>query len=329
MAESYRAALIGCGGISRRHAQAFLGEGNVQIVAACDINADNLKQVCDEYEIRGSYLSHEDLFKRERDIDLVSICTYPKAHAKQVIAAAEAKARAILCEKPMCLTLDEADQMLEACEKNDTKLIIAHRHRQNPNFSQARELISAGAIGEPRLAWCYLTSCIIDNGTHIVDMIRYLLSDPEADWVMANASRRKGTYYQESPAEESSVGLIAFKSGTRAMIEMGELTPEDGFTFRVIGSEGVIEVTQQGIDLIARSGEQQIVEEQNSGFAEQTHEMIQWLEGGLEHRSTGQIGRAATELLVAMHESARLGELVELPIDIDYNPMQKRIEEGP
>ena len=125
------------------------------------------------------------------------------------------------------------------------------------------------------------------------------------------------------------MGLIAFKTGTRAMIEMGELTPEDGFTFRVIGSEGVIEATQQGVDLITRSGERQIVEEQNSGFAEQTHEMIQWLEGGLEHRSTGEIGRATTELLVAMHESARLGELVELPVDIGYNPMQKRIEEGP
>jgi UDP-N-acetyl-2-amino-2-deoxyglucuronate dehydrogenase len=329
MAKSYRAAIIGCGGISRRHVQAFHEQGNVKIVAACDISTDSMNAVCDENKIKGRYLSHEDLFKRERGIDLVSICTYPKAHADQVVAAAEAGAKAILCEKPMCLTLDEADAMIEACKKHDTKLVIAHRHRQNPNFTKARDLITEGAIGEPRLAWCYLTSCIIDNGTHIVDMIRYLLSDPDADWVMGHASRKKGTYYQESPAEESGTGLIAFKSGTRAMIEMGAQTPEDGFTFRVLGSDGVIEASQQGIDLIDRSGARQLNEEPNTGFAEQTREMIAWLEDGPEHRSTDEVGRATTELLIAMHESARLRELVELPLDIGYNPMQKRIEEGP
>ncbi len=329
MADIYRAALIGCGGISHRHAKAFIEQGNTEIVAACDINSDSLKKVCSEYGIPGSYLSHEDLFKRERGIDLVSICTYPKAHAEQTVAAAAAGAKAILCEKPMCLTLGEAEEMIEACKKSETRLVIAHRHRQNPNFTQARELIASGVIGEPRLVWCYLTSCIIDNGTHIVDMIRYLLSDPEADWVMANASRRQDTFYQESPAEESSVGLIAFKTGTRAMIEMGELTPGDGFSFRVLGSDGVIEATQQRVDIITRSGEREVVEEPNTGFPEQTREMIEWLEGGLEHRSTGEIGRATVELLVAMHESARLGELVNIPLNIDYNPMQKRIDESP
>ena len=329
MAKTYRASLIGCGGISHRHAKAFLEQGNVKIVAACDINADSLNKVCDEYKIRGNYLSHEDLFGRERGIDLVSICTYPKAHAEQVVAAAEAGAKAILCEKPMCLTLDEADEMIEACKKSGSRLVIAHRHRQNPNFTKARELIAEGAIGEPRLAWCYLVSCIIDNGTHIVDMIRYLLSDPDADWVMGQASRRKGTYYQESPAEESGTGLIAFKTGTRALVEMGGQTPEDGFTFRVLGSNGVIEATQQRIELIDRSGEKQFKEEPNTGFVEQTREMIGWLEGGPEHRSTGEVGRATTELLVAMHESARLRELVQIPLEIGYNPMQKRIEEGP
>jgi predicted dehydrogenase len=329
MAKSYRAAIIGCGGISRRHVQAFQEQGNVRIVAACDINSDSMNAVCDDLGIRGRYLSHEDLFKRERGIDLVSICTYPKAHAAQTVAAAEAGAKAILCEKPMCLSLDEADAMIEACKEHGTKLVIAHRHRQNPNFTRARDLIAEGAIGEPKLAWCYLTSCIIDNGTHIVDMIRYLLSDPDTEWVMGHASRKKGTYYQESPAEESGTGLIAFKTGTRAMIEMGALTPKDGFTFRVMGSDGLIQVTQQGIDLIDRSGEKEIKEEPNTGFVEQTREMVQWLEGGPAHRSTGEIGRATTEILVGIHESARLGELVEFPLDIGYNPMQKRVEEGP
>ena len=323
---TYRAALIGCGNISGRHARAYLEQGNVQLVAACDINRENLYRTCDELNIPGRYASHQDLFEHESVVDLVSVCTYPKLHAEQTIAAANAGARGVLCEKPMCLSLDEADAMIHACRQNNTRLVIAHRHRQSPNFNRARNLIAEGAIGEPRLVWSYLTSCLVDNGTHIVDMMRYLLGDPEADWVMGQASRKRDTHYQGSPAEESGMGLVAFKSGTRALLEMGEKTPEDGFRFRVLGSEGTIEAALDEVILTDTNGISRFREESKPGFVEQTRELIAWMEGGPEHRSSAEKGRAATELLVAMHESARIGELVELPLEIGYDPMRKRTE---
>lgn len=325
---SYRAALIGCGNISGRHARAYLTQGNVELVAACDINPENLNRTCDELKIPCRYASHQDLFRREAGIDLVSVCTFPKVHAEQTIAAANAGAKGVLCEKPMCLSLDEADGMIRACRRNDTRLVIAHRHRQSPNFNRARSLIADGAVGEPRLVWSYLTSCLVDNGTHIVDMMRYLLGDPEADWVMGQASRKRDTLYQGSPAEESSVGLVAFKAGTRGVVEMGERTPKDGFRFRVLGSEGTIDAALDEVVLTDRNGVTTFREEPRPGFIEQTREMIAWLEGGPEHRSSDRQGRAATELLVAMHESARTGELIELPLKIGYDPMMKRVEEA-
>ena len=325
---SYRAVLIGCGNVSGRHARAYLAQGNVELVAACDVNPDNLSRTCDELNIPGRYASHQDLFRHERGVDLVSVCTYPKVHAEQTIAAANAGAKAVLCEKPMCLSLDEADGMIRACRRNDTRLVIAHRHRQSPNFNKARRLIAEGAIGEPRLVWSYLTSCIVDNGTHIVDMMRYLLGDPEAEWVMGQASRKRDTLYQGSPAEESSVGLVAFRTGTRAVLEMGEKTPKDGFRFRVLGSEGTIDAALDEVVLTERNGITTFRDEPVPGFVEQTREMIAWLEGGPEHRSSGAKGRAATELLVAMHESARTRELIELPLEIGYDPMKKRVEEA-
>ncbi|MDE2890843.1 MAG: Gfo/Idh/MocA family oxidoreductase [Gemmatimonadota bacterium] len=325
---SYRAALIGCGNISGRHARAYLAQGNVELVAACDINPENLNRTCDELEIPGRYASHQDLFKHEAGIDLVSVCTFPNVHGEQTIAAANAGAKGVLCEKPMCLSLDEADGMIRACRRNDTRLVIAHRHRQSPNFNKARRLIAGGAIGEPRLVWSYLTSCLVDNGTHIVDMMRYLLGDPEADWVMGQASRKRDTLYQGSPAEESSVGLVAFRTGTRAVVEMGERTPKDGFRFRVLGSEGTIDAALDEVVLTDGNGITTFREEPRPGFMEQTREMIAWVEGGPEHRSSERQGRAATELLMAMHESARTGELIELPLKIGYDPMKKRVEEA-
>ncbi|MDE3001132.1 MAG: Gfo/Idh/MocA family oxidoreductase [Gemmatimonadota bacterium] len=324
----YRAALIGCGNISGRHARAYLEQGNVELVAACDINPENLDKTCDEFSIPGRYASHQDLFRHERDVDLISVCTYPKVHAEQTIAAANAGAKGVLCEKPMCLSLDEADGMIRACRQNDTRLVIAHRHRQSPNFNKARRLIAEGAVGEPRLVWSYLTSCLVDNGTHIVDMMRYLLGDPAADWVMGQASRKRDTLYQSSPAEESSVGLVAFRTGSRAVVEMGERTPKDGFRFRILGSEGTIDAAIDEVVLTDRNGITTFREESRPGFIEQTREMIAWVEGGPEHRSSDEKGRAATELLMAMHESARTGELIELPLKIGYDPMKKRVEEA-
>ena len=327
METKYQAALIGCGGISYRHARAYLEHGNVEIVAACDINEENLNKVCEEFNIQAGYSDHESLLNAH-DIDLVSICTYPKAHAEQTIASAKAGAKAVLCEKPMCLGLGDADDMIDTCRESDTKLVIAHRHRQNPNFTKARELIAEGAIGEPRLIWCYLTSAIIDNGTHIVDMMRYLLGDPEADWVMGHASRQRDTLYQSSPAEESGTGLIAFETGTRALIEMGELTPQDGFNFCILGTEGSLQATIEGVDWFDKNGANEFRAEPNQGFVEQTREMISWVEGGPEPRNPGEKGRSVTELLMAIHESARSGSLVKLPLEIRGYPMKDRAGSG-
>jgi predicted dehydrogenase len=327
MGTQYRAALIGCGRISDQHARAFLEQGNVDIVAGCDINRDHLASVCDKYQIRGRYTSHEEMLAREKDLDLVSVCTYPRVHAEHTIASAQAGVRGVLCEKPMCLGMDEAEAMIEACRQSGTKLAIAHRHRQNPHFTRARELIASGAIGQPRLAWCYLTKSIINNGTHLLDMIRYLLGDPKATWVMGQAGRTRDTMYQESPVEEASMGLVAFQDGTRGLIEMGELVPEDGFRFRVWGSEGVLEATTRDVEVLTPTGVTRFQVEPNQGFVEQTGELIAWLEGGPVHRSPPEAGLACTEIMMAMYESARTHQVVHLPLQARGYPMLKMASE--
>jgi UDP-N-acetyl-2-amino-2-deoxyglucuronate dehydrogenase len=324
---TYRAALIGCGRISHRHAKAFLAQGNVEIVAGCDINAENLQQVCDEYGIPGRYADYQEMLAQEPNLDLISVCTYPKFHAEHTIAAAQSGAKGVLCEKPMCLGVDEAQAMIDACQENDTKLAVAFRHRQNPNFTRGRELIADGAIGDPMLAWCFLGNPIIDNGSHIVDMIRYLLGEPPAEWVMGHTSRKADTMYQGSPVEEAGNGLIAFQGGTRGLIELGELVPANGFRFRVWGSEGMLEASQRGVELFDRAGRETLQSEPNDGFAEQTRELIGWIEGEPEHRSPGESGKACTEILMAIYESARIGQVVQLPLHVDGYPMLKMVGE--
>jgi hypothetical protein len=111
------------------------------------------------------------------------------------------------------------------------------------------------------------------------------------------------------------------------MVEMGELVPEDGFQFRILGTDGNLEATQSGVDLIDRSGTKTFQEPPTQGFVKQTRELIAWVEGGPGHRNAGEIARATTEILMAIHESARTRELIHLPLASGDYPMQVRLDE--
>jgi len=93
------------------------------------------------------YDTVEEMLAKE-NLDLVSVCTWPPLHADGVVAAAQAKAKGIVCEKPMTNSLGEADRMLEACNANGTKLIVSHQRRFNKRYVEAKQALKEGKIGQ-------------------------------------------------------------------------------------------------------------------------------------------------------------------------------------
>src|SRR6266849_178877 len=128
MSGQYRAAIIGCGGISSRHARGFNELPRCELVAGADVRPENAAQRAAEFGIPRTYTDYRELLAQEKP-DLVAICTWPGTHAKITIAAAEAGAKGILCEKPACLSLEEMDAMIGACDHTGCRLAIAHHHR--------------------------------------------------------------------------------------------------------------------------------------------------------------------------------------------------------
>ena len=98
--------------------------------------------------------------------------------------AAEHGAKAVLCEKPMAVSLAEADQMITACRSSGTKLAIGHQRRFYPGWTEARRLISEGTVGKPMMVTGYVVDGLLNTGSHVVDGMRYVLGDPQAEWVM-------------------------------------------------------------------------------------------------------------------------------------------------
>ena len=94
---SYRAGLVGCGGVSRSHSRGLQAARNVELIALADVYLPNLQTAGEAYGVERRYTDYREMIERER-LDLIAICTQAPQHAPIAIAAAQVGVRGILCE---------------------------------------------------------------------------------------------------------------------------------------------------------------------------------------------------------------------------------------
>lgn len=180
---TYRAGLVGCGGMSRSHARALRQARNVALVALADVYEPNLLTAGADYGVDRLYQNHHDLLERERP-DLLVVTTQAPQHAEIVIDAARAGVRGIICEKPIALTLAEADAMVAACDAAGARLAIGHQTRMIPTTFTAEHLVRDGVIGELRVARLLdkggrpAGNSLMEMCTHLFDLLRLYAGNP-------------------------------------------------------------------------------------------------------------------------------------------------------
>ena len=151
-------ALVGCGRISKRHSE-LLGESQIpgaRLTAICDKVLSKAKVIADKYKIPAYSCLHE-MMKSEK-IDVAVVLTESGLHAQHTIELAPYGAH-IMVEKPMALTLDDADSMIEACDKHNIKLFVVKQNRFNVPIVQLRKALDDGRFGKLimgtiRVRWC-------------------------------------------------------------------------------------------------------------------------------------------------------------------------------
>jgi len=144
-----RVGVIGCGGIGRWHATNLRQLPGVLLVAVADPDRGAREAAGRAFGVP-ALESAEALLTRE-DIELVSICTPPAAHAA-LIEAAAAAGKHVLVEKPMATTLADADRALAACRTHGVRLGVVHQQRAHSAVRALHELVTRGAFGRPLLA---------------------------------------------------------------------------------------------------------------------------------------------------------------------------------
>ena len=344
MTNKLRVGIIGCGGMSRNHMRGYLTTGRFEIVALADLNETVMAEVDARFDISPTHYQDARQMLAQETLDVVSICTWHSGHAPWTIAAAAHQPQAILCEKPMAESLGRAEEMLVACRRNKVKLVIGHQRRFLPAYTHARELIAQGAIGRAELILSFGGRGLPNYCSHQTDMYRYLLGDDECEWAMGNVERRTDRYERNTRIEDNAIGVFQFKGGARALL-LADVTPTIVQGAQIYGSEGMINLTTTGLQLLNKDTNglwetQQpdgkffkVAAEQRfewvEGMASQADELADWLEGKAEtHRGQGEHGFKALEMLMAIYESARRHEKVNLPLETRLNPLDLMVESG-
>lgn len=190
-----KAGIVGCGFMGRMHANVYRALPDVELVAAVDYKSDRGRKYAEEFGL-SLYDSVQEMVKGE-GLDIVDVCVPTHMHRDYTIQAAEMGCH-VFCEKPMALSLEDADAMIAACEKAGVKLMIGHCIRFWPEYVILKELVDSKQLGE--LTSINLTryggfpawasdgwnldeeKCgggVLDMHIHDTDYILHLLGEPE------------------------------------------------------------------------------------------------------------------------------------------------------
>jgi predicted dehydrogenase len=308
----------------------------MEIVAAAEIVPDKLEKYREQTGIPNGYTDYREMLERER-LDFVSIVTWPPLHAEIAVAAAQAGVRGILCEKPMTLSLEDADRMLYACRDAGTMLVVNHQRRFAAPYVTARNVVAQGALGDVIQMETFLYgSDLLTDATHAVDLFRFYAGDRPVEWVYAQVTAGKRTRYGH-PVEDLSLVYMKFEGETRALLTTGRI-PVPSFeegprlgpaaaycSARIIGTEGMLEVAgdlSKAPPLRRLSSERAGWEEIRpqslsslSAMGQSVQRMIECVEtGSRDHLNGGTHARKSLEVLLAAFVSARKREVVHLPL---------------
>ena len=141
--------IVGCGRISDLHASGYLKNPNAKILAVCDLDKDRAIVKAKEWNVEDRYVftEYSELLKLD-DLDAVELLVPHHLHAEMTVQAAEA-GKHISVQKPMAMSIDECQQMIDAAKKHGVKLRVFENFRFYPPYIKAKQLLDEGAIGKP------------------------------------------------------------------------------------------------------------------------------------------------------------------------------------
>jgi predicted dehydrogenase len=343
--KTWNFGVVGAGLIADFHARAIRDIPNAKFVACCDTNFPRAQALAQKYSGR-AYAGYEEMLKSD-DIDIVTIATPSGLHMEPTIAAAKA-GKHVVCEKPVEITLERIDAMIDAHAKAGTRLGGIFPYRFNDMMVPLREAIRSGRLGTITCASVYVPwwrtdayyegswrgtrkldggGALMNQSIHMIDMLCDLM--PPIESVQAFTA----TLGHKIETEDVATAVVRYTSGALGMIYGTTASYPGQFRrFEITGTKGTIINVENSITVWQFADERPEDAEVRSRFtaiqggggvadpAAITHEnhtrnfkaFLESLETGKDFWISGPEARKAVEVILAVYRSAREGKLVRL-----------------
>ncbi|MBI1298371.1 gfo/Idh/MocA family oxidoreductase [bacterium] len=323
---------------------------DVRMVACWDDNVERGEKMAAEFGM--SFSPHVEDVIQHPEVDAVIVTCETDRHPEMVIAAAEA-GKAILCQKPMALTLADCDRMSAAVERAGVPFMMAFQMRQDPSNIRIKELVESGAVGKVGLLrrrhaipllfnqdfvtgptrWHFEPKrnigMFFDDASHAADFIHWVMGRPVS--VMAEI----GNTLTDVAPDDMGVAIYRFADGSMAELVNSSVMLAGENTSEVYGDAGVI--IQNHDDSPSTNGprvdnaialklwrrgepaweDQQIAIPANHGERIQgvPRAFVDYVLKGTPPTATAEDGRVAVEMILAAYQSAREGRRIEIGRD--------------
>ncbi|HMF57979.1 MAG TPA: Gfo/Idh/MocA family oxidoreductase [Pyrinomonadaceae bacterium] len=258
-----KAAIIGTGLIAgKKHIPAFLKhKSKVDLAAVCDLNQEAAQKVAAKFGIARYYGDVGEMIEREKP-DIVDICTPPQTHVKLAVEVMKMGCN-VFIEKPMALTVEECDQIVEAKEKYGVKVCVGHSDLFYYPFMEAREMVARGAIGEFRgmriflsTPTNYMTSqkdhwahklpggVIGESGPHVVYMTLAFINPVKR----VSVDAIKVLDYPWSRYDDYRINMIG--DNAISSVTLSYTTDQWAARLDIMGSKGILALDLEGMYLV-------------------------------------------------------------------------------
>ncbi|MCX8035477.1 MAG: Gfo/Idh/MocA family oxidoreductase [Candidatus Sumerlaeia bacterium] len=344
--EPVKIGIIGSQFVAEIHAASFKAIPDAaELVAVASPSAGHAESLAARYGIPRVFRDYRDMLC-EADIEMVTIAAPNRLHAEMAIAAAEA-GKHVVCEKPLCMTLEEADRMIETCRARGVLLLYAEELFFTPKYVKAKEMADQGAFGKiylvkqsekhfgPHSPWFWDVEqsgggVFFDMGCHGVAFAWWFLNRPAIRSVFC----QMGTYVHgdKTRGEDNSICIIEFDGGAVGLIEDSwarrggmddciEVYGEGGVTYAdLMMGNALPTYSEYGYGYAVekapttRGWSWPVFDELwNYGFPQEMRHFCRCAHGIEKPLVTGEDGRVVMEALLAGYQSAGTGQKVALP----------------
>jgi predicted dehydrogenase len=343
-------AIVGCGMIARFHARALAEVPNTKIVALVSRSAENAQKMKDELTLSCDIATSLDAALHRKDVDIVIITTPSGAHLEPAVQAANAK-KHVIVEKPLEITLERCDRIIEACEKNKVQLCTIFPSRFGDANVELKKAVTAGrfgrlTLGETTCKWWREQSyydlggwkgtqaldgggALMNQAIHQVDLLLWMMGD--VTHIMGFTTMLA---HERIEVEDTAVAALQFKNGALGVIQATtSVWPGLPKTIGIHGDQGSVVIEQDDLlrwdfknarpddeairarfaqKLGASGGSSNPAAISHQGHARQLDDFVQAILKGRAPLVDGREGRKAVEVILGIYKSNTSRNRVEL-----------------